>query len=297
MIYTIKNENLEVSIEDLGGQMCSIKDTKGREYLWQRDEKYWGDSAINLFPYIARLTQGKYTYRGKTYEMDIHGFLKDSVLKVKDKTADKIVFSLRDSEETYRQYPFHFELKLKYQLQGKELKVTYSVKNKDRKKMYFGIGGHPGFLLPWEEGLSFEDYDIAFASSENMMRVGMSEDCFVIGKDEAFSLDEQKRLHLRHDLFDHDAIILRNVPTRLRLEAEKGSVGLEMETKGLPYLGIWHMPHTDAPYVCIEPWSSLPSRKDVIEDLETQENLQILQPKGYYSGFFKLKLQETSESR
>ena len=70
-----------------------------------------------------------------------------------------------------------------------------------------------------------------------------------------------------------------------------------METKGLPYLGIWHMPHTDAPYVCIEPWSSLPSRKDVIEDLETQENLQILQPKGYYSGFFKLKLQETSESR
>ena len=53
MIYTIKNENLEVSIEDLGGQMCSIKDTKGREYLWQRDEKYWGDSAINLFPYIA----------------------------------------------------------------------------------------------------------------------------------------------------------------------------------------------------------------------------------------------------
>ena len=48
MIYTIKNENLEVSIEDLGGQMCSIKDTKGREYLWQRDEKYWGDSAINV---------------------------------------------------------------------------------------------------------------------------------------------------------------------------------------------------------------------------------------------------------
>ena len=30
MIYTIKNENLEVSIEDLGGQMCSINDTKGR---------------------------------------------------------------------------------------------------------------------------------------------------------------------------------------------------------------------------------------------------------------------------
>ena len=37
----------------------------------------------------------------------------------------------------------------------------------------------------------------------------------------------------------------------------------------MTYLGIWHMPKTDAPYICIEPWSSLPSRKNVVEDLET----------------------------
>ena len=292
MGYTIKNEKMEVSIQSLGGQMCSVKDAEGREYLWQRDKKYWGDSAINLFPYIARLTEGKYTYKGKTYEMDIHGFLKDSVLKVKDKTESKIVFSLQDSEETYRQYPFHFELKLKYELKGRELKVTYSVQNKDKKTMYFGIGGHPGFGLPLEDGLNFEDYYIEFVNTDNMMRVGMSEDCFVTGEDNLFALDARNRLHLRHDLFDDDAIILRNVPTRMRLESEKGKAGLEMETKGLPYLGIWHMPHTDAPFVCIEPWSSLPSRKGVVEDLETQENLQALKAKGYYSGFFTLKLKE-----
>ena len=62
--------------------------------------------------------------------------------------------------------------------------------------------------------------------------------------------------------------------------------------KGAALFGIWHMPHTDAPYVCIEPWSSLPSRKGVVEDLETQENLQALKAKGYYSGFFTLKLKE-----
>ena len=38
-------------------------------------------------------------------------------------------------------------------------------------------------------------------------------------------------------------------------------------------LGFWHMPKTDAPYVCLEPWSSLPSRQDVVEDLETQPDL------------------------
>ena len=36
---------------------------------------------------------------------------------------------------------------------------------------------------------------------------------------------------------------------------------------------IWHMPFTDAPYVCIEPWSALPSRKGRIEDLSEQPNL------------------------
>ena len=87
--------------------MRSIKDAEGKEYLWQGDEKYWNGSAPNLFPYIARLTEGKYTLRGKSYEMPKHGFLRNSVLKLKEKTQTKMVFSLTDSEETYKMYPYH----------------------------------------------------------------------------------------------------------------------------------------------------------------------------------------------
>jgi len=46
----------------------------------------------------------------------------------------------------------------------------------------------------------------------------------------------------------------------------------------MAYLGIWHMPHTDAPYVCIEPWSSLPSAKDKIAVFEEQPDLLSLAP-------------------
>ena len=46
----------------------------------------------------------------------------------------------------------------------------------------------------------------------------------------------------------------------------------------MPYLGIWHMPRTDAPYVCIEPWSSLPSTKNQIAVLEQQPDLLTLAP-------------------
>ncbi len=290
MIYTIKNSKIEVSVEDLGAQMRSIKDATGKEYLWQGDEKYWTDCAPNLFPYIARLTQGEYTLKGKTYKMDIHGFLKDSVLKLKEKTQTKMVFSLKDSEKTYKQYPYHFELKIKYELFENEVKVSYSVVNKDHKMMYFGIGGHPGFQVPIEKELSFDDYFIEFSKVGNVKRVGMSEDCFVTGKDEDFPLDENRRLHLHHNIFDDDAIILRDVPSKMVLASEKGSSRIEVETNQLDYLGIWHMPRTDAPYVCIEPWSSLPSRKDIVEDLEEQDNLVSLKPQGYYTGFFKIKI-------
>ena len=290
MIYTIKNSKIEVSVEDLGAQMRSIKDAAGKEYLWQGDEKYWKDCAPNLFPYIARLTQGKYVLKGKTYNMDKHGFLRGSVLKLKEKTSTKMVFSLRDSEETYKQYPYHFELKIKYELFENELKVSYSVVNKDHKMMYFGIGGHPGFQVPIEKELSFDDYFIEFAKKGNMKRVGMSDDCFVTGKDEDFLLDEKERLHLHHNIFDDDAIILRDVPSKMALASEKGNTRIEMEINHLGYLGIWHKPHTDAPYVCIEPWSSLPSRKDIVEDLEKQDNLVSLKPHGYYTGSFKIKI-------
>ena len=29
--------------------------------------------------------------------------------------------------------------------------------------MYFGLGGHPGFNVPLEAGLSFEDYCLEFS--------------------------------------------------------------------------------------------------------------------------------------
>ena len=73
MIHTIQNEYLTVKIHEKGATLWSIMDKDGTEYLWQGDEQYWKDRAPNLFPYIARMTKGRYTLKGKTYKMDIHG--------------------------------------------------------------------------------------------------------------------------------------------------------------------------------------------------------------------------------
>ena len=60
----------------------------------------------------------------------------------------------------------------------------------------------------------------------------------------------------------------------------------------MPYLGIWHMPHTDAPYVCIEPWSSLPSRQDVVEELSCKSDLIHLAPGAEYENTWSIAITE-----
>ena len=59
---------------------------------------------------------------------------------------------------------------------------------------------------------------------------------------------------------------------------------------GMPYLGIWHMPHTDAPYVCIEPWCSLPSTQDKIAVFEEQPDLIKLEAGKTYENLWEIEL-------
>ncbi len=273
-IQIISNEHLTIQINPRGAELWSIKDKEGQEYLWQGDPAYWSDRAMNLFPYIARMTEKSYTYCRQKYQMDIHGFAKDTIFQAVCHEADMITLKISDTPDTLTQYPFAFDFYITYRLLGNTLKIEFKVVNKDTKTMYFGIGGHPGFNVPFEEGLNFGDYYVEFAEPAQPKRVMFSEDCFVMdGQFAPFELTDGRKYYLRHDIFDDDAIILTDIPRQITLASDKGERKIQVSYPDMSYLGLWHMPHTDAPYMCIEPWSSLPSRKGVIEDLEVQENL------------------------
>lgn len=286
----IKNEHLSVCINSKGAELWSIKDKDGMEYLWQGDPQYWEDRAINLFPYIARLTEGKYVLDGKTYKMDIHGFAKDTVFQIVKKTDSEVTFRMQDTDETIKQYPFKFIFEISYRLEESSMIVTYTIENKDNKTMYFGIGGHPGFNVPLEERLAFTDYYLEFEEEKNAKRITFSDDHYVLDSEEEFLMEEGRRIRLRHEMFDDDAIVLTNMAKGVVLKSDKGSKGIRVRYPNMNYLGIWHCMHTEAPYVCIEPWSSLPSRKDVIEDFSLQSNLIALQAKEKYVNGFSVEL-------
>ena len=109
MEIKLTNGTMSASINTFAAEMKSLRDENGNEYIWDGSD-YWKRSAIILFPVCGRLFNKKYTYNGKEYSMDIHGFAKDNDFKVAEKAADKIVFELTENEETLKQYPFKFLL-------------------------------------------------------------------------------------------------------------------------------------------------------------------------------------------
>ena len=283
MKYTISSSKLQVQVDSQGGSLCSVKDMDGYEYLWQGDPKYWKGKAPNLFPYIGRLTEGKYLLDGKEYQMDRHGFVKSSELQLTEQGGEFIRLSMKDDPVTQKQYPFKFDFEICYRLEENRLHITYQVDNKDEKEMYFAVGGHPGFNLPMEQGLDFEDYALEFPSVSGIQKVVLSENYFTTDEREPFSLGDDGKLPLTHSLFDNDAIILDNVPKQVTLTSPKGKKGLKVSFPQMRYFAFWHTPGTDAPFLCFEPWSSLPSRQGIVEDLAKQEDLISLPPGERYT--------------
>ena len=272
MIYEIKNEYLTVAVNDFGAELYSIR-TTDTEYLWQGDEKYWSDRALTIFPYVARLFGGEYFLDGEKFRMDIHGFAPKSVFSAEKIGETKLIMSLSSNEETKKQYPRDFTFEAVYELVENTLKVTYRVKNEDRKTMYFGLGGHPGFNVPLADSLSFEDYELTFSEESTPKRVVFTPDCFVTGEFSDFELENGKTIPLSHSLFDNDAIVLSDMPKTVTLKSKKDERKVTVSYPDMKYLGIWHMPKTDAPYVCIEPWRSLPAADGETAVFEEQADL------------------------
>ena len=277
MLYTIENQKIKVTVSDLGAEMTSLIFKKtNTEYLWQADPEYWAGQAYNLFPICGRLWDGKYTYQGKVYEMNLHGFARKSVYALADQTETSLTFRLTDSEETLKIYPFHFELLLTYTLDGASVITTFCIENKDSKDLIFALGGHPGFNLPLAEGETFEDYSISFAEKCEAKQLCMSETCYYLGKTKPFKLRCGKSFALRHDLFDNDAIFLTDVASEVTLKSSVSKHFVKLSYPNMKYVGFWHKPKTQAPYVCIEPWTSVPADDGKVDDLETKRDMMHL---------------------
>lgn len=278
MIYTIENDILSVSVDTKGAELASVKrKDNGIEYLWQGDPAYWTGRAYNLFPICGRLNGGKYTYRGKTYEMGSHGFVRNSELTVVEQTPISLTFRLTDSAATREMYPFAFVYDVTYILDGDKLIHRYTVSNPGEDELIFTVGGHPGFNLPLGDDVPFEEWYLAFDAPCKPEYIVFSAACLCDGF-APYPLKDDRIMPLRHDLFDGDAIFLRGTGAGVTLRSDRSSHGVRLTYPDMPYVGVWHKPKTDAPYVCIEPWRGIPADDAAVDDLDTKKEMLKLTP-------------------
>lgn len=290
MLITIQNEYLALTVDTLGAQMMSIRSADGCEYLWQGDPAYWADRAPTLFPFIGRLWNNRYAFRGKYYPMHIHGFAAEVDFSPIKQERDYVLLSITSTIVSLTMYPFDFMLNIGYRLVKNTIEISYSVYNQGFETMPFGIGGHPGFRVPLEEGEQFEDYRLEFSQVCQPDRVGFTPAVYLSGHDERFPLEDGKILPLSHTMFDDDAIILKNMARKVTLRSTVSDRAVTVTYPDMPFLGIWHWPKTDAPYVCIEPWSSLPGRQDVVEELSCKSDLVHLAPGNTYHNTWSITI-------
>ncbi len=284
MIYSIENEYLKVSVQDKGAELQSILGSDGIEYLWQGDPKYWSGRAYNIFPYVARLTEGRYSLDGRIYQMAIHGIARYRVFRPAVQEKTRLVMELAADEETLAIYPRNFVFRVCYALEGNCLVQTYQVENRDEKTMYFGLGGHPGFQVPGK----FEDFRFRFEPECAPQRVILNDACFTTGELVDYPLEEGRYIPLRHELFDRDAIVLKGMSSTVVLESPKSGYRVAVSCPGMQYIGLWHKPKTDAPFVCIEPWCSLPAREGILTVFEEQPDLISLEPGKTYENVWTI---------
>ena len=287
MDYTIKNNIIEVVISDHGAEVKSVKGAHtGEEYMWQADPEIWGRHAPVLFPIVGRLKNDEYKYQGKTYHMGQHGFARDCDFEVENHTQESITFLLKDNEKTREMYPFKFEFRVNYNLMNNLLEENFSVVNKSDETMIFGVGGHPGFNLPVNNGEEKEDY--YFDMHPSIARVKIPLKGAYLDWNNRSLASTDSFIGLSDELFKDDALIyeLHGHDNKVSLRTDKSKFHINVWTRNAPYVGIWSQYPNTANYVCIEPWWGIADREDADGELEHKYGMNHLEPgKEYQAGF------------
>lgn len=277
MFHTIHSDFLQVSIKQVGMELCSIKNKQtGTEYVWQGNPRYWTGQAPILFPIIGSLKHKKTVINGQQYAIPKHGILRNSTkTKLIHGDTDTVIFQFHWDDETLLLYPFKFVFEVAFQLKGKELEVSHTIRNQGNEEMPYNLGGHPAFNCPAKEGEEYNDYYIEFQYPENEVTWLLGSTGLISDQSKPM-LENSSAIRLHGSLFDRDALIFRTLKSNYAtLKSDVSGDILRVDFHEFPYLGIWAKPN--APFVCIEPWHGIADHESTSGNFLSKEKLRFLE--------------------
>ena len=99
MTFELKKSNLRAAVRTRGGELVSLRDGDGLEYIWEGDPAFWSGQNPILFPIVGSLKDGKVELGGRTYEMGRHGFARGMDFSLAERGEDFVTLELRENEE------------------------------------------------------------------------------------------------------------------------------------------------------------------------------------------------------
>lgn len=270
MLITIKNGNLEASVNTRGAELTHFK-KNGEEYMWEKDKNSWKDCAPVLFPMVSSVLNKQYTHKGKVYPLPQHGFARDCEYDVVEQSESSVVMRLVQNHLTAIVYPFSFDFCVSFALEGGKLRIEYIVKNKsDDEEMYFNTGAHEGFKL---FSSTVDDHYIEFEKKEKLLQMVLKEP---VWDGETNDFGESDVLELKDEYFAIDGIFFADIKSdyvTLRSKSSSKAVRVYFDCENI---GFWKV--MGAGYLCIEPWDGFCPHKGDSSELQEKRFIKTLAP-------------------
>ena len=264
----IENEQLSLTISAYAAEMHSLIDKQdAKEILWQGDPAFWAGRNPILFPIIGSTFDKKIHLFDRIYEMGNHGFARHSEFEFTAATSDSISLRLKDSEATMEQYPFHFELDVKYTLIKNKVMIDYEIVNLDEKAMPFSLGLHPAFAL--------DDADSAVVS-------------FPCQEQDPVVVSNRNLVAMNDAFFANIPTFLMEYPASPYVELIRGDKSIRVGCVGYRWLAFWKKP--GAKYLCIEPWHGHTDHGEATTDFYIREGTIVLQPRQTYKTSYFIEI-------
>lgn len=290
MELTLRSGALCAKVSTHGGELISLTDESGFDYIWNGDPAVWKGRNPNLFPIVGKLKDGHIQVGDFTCEMPQHGLVRQREFQVLQSGPNFVEFGIAADAETKLQYPFAFLLRIRHTLLPDGFETQFTVENCDDALMPFCIGAHTGFTCPLEPGKTLEDYAIHFSAEEDTGTIPIGSNGL---------MPQQRKLPLKGKQWDlqygdfdrEDTLIFEGLhSTQVTLSPKSGGKGVQMDFAGWPMLAFWTKPHAQAPFLCIEPWQGCTVCENADSDFFHKRHCVTLEPGKTWQRSFRVTL-------
>jgi galactose mutarotase-like enzyme len=245
----------------------------GRELIWGGDPQHWARHAPILFPVVGASAGGVVGIAGQTYPMPQHGFARDSLFALVERTGDAAHLRLAASEATAAHFPFRFVLDIRTTLGPHSLTLAVRVTNADNRAMPYAVGFHPAFPWPFDKP-DRAGHAVEFEREESPEIPALTPDGLLTRPGSRLPI-EGRRLALAPELFTGALVFLDARSQWLRFRSPSGAA-IALEAEDCPHLALWTKP--TAPFLSMEAWTGHADWQDFSGELSERPSMRRLEP-------------------